>query len=146
MSLIRELSQEDIAQVYAIECENFSQPWTREALLGEIASERSHYLIALEAEEVVGYIGFWKIFDEGHITNVAVKKSRHNQGIGSQLVEGMIALGYGLGVDRYTLEVRVGNQEAIHLYTKYGFVEAGIRKGFYELPKEDAMIMWREPN
>lgn len=145
MRMIRELSQSDVSQVYAIECENFAQPWTREALLGEIASERSHYLVALEDDEVIGYIGFWKIFDEGHITNVAVRKSCHNKGVGSQLVEGMLALGHGLGIDRYTLEVRVGNHPAIGLYKKYGFENAGSRKGFYDHPKEDAMIMWREP-
>ncbi len=145
MRLIRELSNKDVPHVYAIECENFPQPWTREALLGEIASDRSHYLVALDDDEVIGYIGFWKIFDEGHITNVAVKKTVHHKGIGSQLVEGMLALGHGLGIDRYTLEVRVGNEPAIGLYMKYGFAEAGLRKGFYDSPKEDAMIMWREP-
>lgn len=143
MRLIRELNEGDIDQVYAIECENFAQPWTRQALLGEIASDRSHYLVAVEEEEVIGYIGFWKIFDEGHITNIAVKKSWHGKGIGSSLVEGMLSLGNGLGIDSYTLEVRVGNYPAIALYKKYGFESAGIRKGFYDLPKEDAMIMWR---
>jgi len=143
MRFIRALNEGDVGQVYTIECENFAQPWTREALLGEIASERSHYLVAVEEEEVIGYIGFWKIFDEGHITNIAVKKSWQGKGIGSGLVEGMLSLGNGLGIDSYTLEVRVGNYPAIALYKKYGFEGAGIRKGFYDLPKEDAMIMWR---
>lgn len=144
MRLIRELGAWDVPEVYAIECDNFAQPWTREALLGEIASERSHYLVALEGEEVIGYIGLWKIFDEGHITNIAVKKSWHGKGVGSQLVEGMLSLGHGLGIDCYTLEVRVSNSPAIHLYKKYGFEAAGIRKNFYDLPKEDAIIMWRK--
>ena len=142
--MIRELDTKDIPQVYAIECDNFSQPWTKEAILGEIASDRSHYLVASDGEEILGFIGFWKIFDEGHITNIAVSKSNHNQGIGSRLVKGMLALGPGLGIDKFTLEVRVGNKQAIALYEKFGFKSAGIRKGFYDLPKEDAMIMWRE--
>lgn len=142
--IIRELATKDISQVYTIECDNFSQPWTKSALLGEIASDRSHYLVASEGDEILGYIGFWKIFDEGHITNIAVNKSMHNHGVGSKLVKGMLALGPGLGIDKFTLEVRVGNRPAIALYEKFRFVSAGIRKGFYDLPKEDAMIMWRE--
>ena len=142
--IIRALDSKDIPQVYKIECDNFTQPWTKESLLGEIASERSHYLVASEGEDILGYIGFWKIFDEGHITNIAVNKLNHNQGIGSRLVKGILALGPGLGVDKFTLEVRVGNIAAIALYEKFGFKSAGMRKGFYDLPKEDAMIMWRE--
>jgi len=141
--MIRALDPKDILEVYRIECDNFAQPWTKEALLGEIASERSHYLVALEEEQILGYVGFWKIFDEGHITNIAVNVSNHKQGVGSQLLKGMLALGPGLGVDKFTLEVRVGNVAAIALYEKFGFKSAGIRKGFYDLPKEDAMIMWR---
>lgn len=141
--MIRQLDDRDIPEVYAIECDNFSMPWTREAFLGEIAGDKSHYLVAEEDGIVLGFIGFWKIFNEGHITNVAVKKTSQSKGIGSALVEGMIALGYGLGVDKYTLEVRVSNSPAIALYKKYKFKEAGIRKGFYDRPKEDGMIMWR---
>lgn len=142
--MIRALDTKDITQVYTIECDNFPQPWTKEALLGEIASDRSHYLVAVDGDEILGYIGFWKIFDEGHITNIAVDRSHHNQGIGSRMVKGMLALGPGLGIDKFTLEVRAGNKSGIALYEKFGFKSAGVRKGFYDLPKEDAMIMWRE--
>ena len=142
--IIRELREEDIAQVYAIECDNFSAPWSREALLGEIASDRSYYLVFEDQGTILGYIGFWKIFDEGHITNIAVKKDTHNRGIGSSLVENMIVLGRELGVNRFTLEVRVSNEPAIALYKKFEFETAGVRKDFYDLPNEDALIMWRE--
>ena len=141
--IIRELCHMDILEVYAIECDNFPQPWTKAALLGEIESDKSHYLVAEEEGAILGYIGFWKIFDEGHITNVAVKKDVQDKGIGSALVEGIFSLGVGLGVDKFTLEVRVSNQSAIALYKKYGFEEAGIRKNFYDKPNEDALIMWR---
>lgn len=144
MMIIRELHEKDVDQVYRIECDNFKQPWTKAALLGEIESERSHYLVAELKDEIAGYVGFWKIFDEGHITNIAVDRKYQNKGIGSQLVEGILSLGVGLGIHKFTLEVRVGNAAAIALYKKYGFESVGIRKGFYDLPKEDAMIMWRE--
>lgn len=141
--IIRELCDKDIPEVYVIECDNFSQPWTKSSLHDEIESDKSHYLVAEEAGIILGYIGFWKIFDEGHITNVAVKKDGQNKGVGSALVEGICSLGVGLGVDKFTLEVRVGNLAAIALYKKYNFEEAGIRKNFYDKPNEDAMIMWR---
>lgn len=141
--ILREMSYEDVDQVYSIECENFSQPWTKESILGELESDRAHYLVAEDEGKVFGYIGFWQIFDEAHVTNVAVEKTHHGKGVGSKLVEAMLSLGVGLGINSYTLEVRVGNESAIALYEKYGFREAGRRKGFYDLPKEDALIMWR---
>ena len=140
---IREMNYGDVDQVYAIECENFSQPWTKVSILAELESERAHYLVVEEKDKVLGYIGFWKIFDEAHVTNVAVEKLFQGKGLGSKLVGAMLSLGVGLGINSYTLEVRVGNHSAIALYEKYGFREAGRRKGFYDLPKEDALIMWR---
>ncbi len=140
--LIRGLASDDIGEVYTIECESFSSPWTKAALLGELESEKSHYLVAVEEMRIVGYIGFWKIFDEGHVTNVAVSSAWRSKGVGSALVEAMKSYGYGLGINSYTLEVRVGNRPAIALYEKHGFESAGIRKNFYDHPNEDAMIMW----
>lgn len=142
--ILREMAYEDADQVHAIECACFSQPWTRESILGEIESDRAHYLVADESGHIYGYVGFRQIFDEGHITNIAVSRQVQGKGIGSRLVEGMLGLGNVLGIKSYTLEVRVGNAPAIALYEKYGFETAGIRKGFYDLPKEDALIMWRK--
>ncbi len=142
--ITRLLEEKDINRIHEIECANFSAPWTKESLLGEIISERSHYIVVENNGEVIGYCGFWKIFDEGHITNIAVDQPYQGKGVGSRLIKEMLELGKTLDVVSYTLEVRVSNLQAIGLYEKFGFENVGIRKNFYDNPNEDAMIMWKK--
>ena len=92
---------------------------------------------------MVGYIGVWKIVDEGHITNVAVSPDYRRMQIGSALLKNMLEITAEEGIVRHTLEVRTGNEAAIGLYEKFGFETAGVRKGYYEDNGEDALIMWR---
>ena len=81
--------------------------------------------------------------DEGDITNVVVAKESRGKGIGTAMLLFMMEEGKKRGINAYTLEVRVSNAEAIHVYEKLGFVSEGIRKNFYDKPKEDANIMWK---
>jgi len=141
---IREIVEKDVEQVYAIELEAFSSPWTRASILMEVISPRSHYLVMENEGEIIGYVGLWKIFDEGHITNIAIKKGYRNRGFGLLLMEKLMDHAQENQIEKLTLEVRCGNFQALKLYKKLGFVEAGRRKGFYDLPKEDAIIMWKE--
>jgi len=141
---IRKIHEKDVEQVYAIELEAFSSPWTRESILMEVISPRSHYLVMENESEIIGYAGLWKIFDEGHITNIAVKKGYRNRGLGLLLMERLIDHAQESQIKRLTLEVRCGNFQALKLYKKLGFIEAGRRRGFYDFPKEDAIIMWKE--
>ena len=92
----------------------------------------------------MGYAGMWIILDEGHITNIAVDPTYRRQGIGQGLLDELTKLAVERGAIAMTLEVRVSNAEAQSLYTKLGFVPRGIRKGYYQDNKEDALIMWRE--
>ena len=80
---------------------------------------------------------------EAEVMNVAVHPEYRGLGISNKLMEALLDLGTKKGVSEYTLEVRVGNQAAIHLYEKFGFVGEGVRPGFYRKPTEDALIMWR---
>ena len=79
--------------------------------------------------------------DEGEITNVAVDEAYRGQHIGTRLMEQLLEEGWRGGLESIVLEVRVSNAPAIHLYEKMGFENLGVRKGFYDLPKEDAYIM-----
>ena len=92
--------------------------------------------------KIVGTAGMRILGNEGDIDNVAVLPEFRNLGIAGKLLDGLLDMGRQKGVTEFTLEVRVGNEYAIKLYEKAGFVSEGIRPGFYEDPKEDANIMW----
>ena len=80
--------------------------------------------------------------EEADITNVAVKENARRKGVAGLLLQEAKQIALKEGVMAFTLEVRVSNQAAIRLYEKHGFHSVGRRPGFYEDPKEDALIMW----
>ena len=88
-----------------------------------------------------GFAGFWIMADEAHITTVAVRENHHHQGIGELLLISLIDLTTELNAHIITLEVRVSNTAAQRLYSKYGFIEAGLRRGYYTDNREDGVLM-----
>ena len=140
---IRRMKEEDVEAVSQIEAECFSVPWSASAFRDVLKDEKSLYLVADSACGVVGMCGVTKILDEGDINNVAVTASYRGKGIAQCLMEELIRRGEEAGIVDFTLEVRVSNAAAIRVYEKAGFLSEGIRPGFYEYPREDAMIMWR---
>lgn len=144
MVQIREMQIDDLEQVMVIEEENFSIPWTESGFFSFLIRNDTLFLVAAEDNQILGYCGAVTVMDEGDITNVAVAKKCWNQGIGSLLVDALIRKTNEAGVTRLFLEVRAGNENAIHLYTKLGFKVTGLRKNYYELPAEDALVMKRE--
>ena len=141
MLTIREMAKEDCVEVARLEKRIFSQPWSVQGFLDAIAMEQNIFLVAEEAGEICGYIGMYQSLDEGEITNVAVSPEKRNSGIGWKLMQEALATAKEQGIVRVILEVRVSNASAIGLYEKCGFANCGIRKGFYDFPKEDAYIM-----
>jgi ribosomal-protein-alanine N-acetyltransferase len=95
--------------------------------------------------QVVGYAGLWVIFDEGHITRIVVDPKFRRKGIGKSLVIALMEIGRKRGCKSFTLEVRSSNIEARNLYGGLGFEEVGLRRGYYEIEGEDAVIMWHNP-
>ena len=130
--------------VHAIEERSFSVPWSRKDLLKEI-TENKHalYKVALLDGKVLGYAGMWHIVNEGHINNIAVDEPFRRMGVGSRLLEALIAEARTREMAGLTLEVRVGNGAAQRLYHKYGFKPEGLRKNYYTDTREDAVIMWK---
>ena len=144
--ILRPAEAKDVESIAEIEKICFATPWTADAVYKEITSNPiAHYVIAEIDGVVTGYVGFWQILDEGHITNVAVRPEYRGNHIGSALIAIMIEIGAQLGITRYTLEVRSSNEPAKALYRNFDFKEAGLRKGYYEDNGEDAVIMWRDP-
>ena len=141
--IIRPLTEEYVDQVCVLEEEAFSMPWHKESFMEMIANENACYLVALAGEEVVASCGLRHIVGEGEITNVVTKSTMRGQGIGRQILVKLLEEGAKIGAQAFTLEVRVSNAPAIHLYESLGFVSEGVRKNFYEEPTEDALIMWK---
>ena len=141
--IIRPLTEEYVDQVCVLEEEAFSMPWHKESFMEMIANENACYLVALVGEEVVASCGLRHIVGEGELNNVVTKSTMRGQGIGRQILLKLLDEGAKMGAQAFTLEVRVSNTPAIHLYESLGFVSEGIRKNFYEEPTEDALIMWK---
>ena len=127
--------------VYIIETECFSHPWSRQSLEEELNNETSLFLVAKEGNEVIGYIGMSIVIDEGYIFNVAVRESYRNKGVATALINELVTYGKKNNFSFITLEVRESNLPAISLYSKFGFIKAGERKDYYSNPKENAILM-----
>lgn len=93
----------------------------------------------------IGYVGTWFLTDEAHITAIAVSEQWQGHGLGELLLIGAIEESMRRGSRMVTLEARISNNKALSLYTKYGFIRTGTRKGYYSDNKEDAAIMETDP-
>ncbi len=147
---IRRMRHEDVQQVALIEYNCFSQPWSRQAFLDSLALPEAVFLVAEEeivnscgdfGRMVYGYVGMYLSIDEGEITNVAVHELFRGKGVAKALIEELQQEAIRRGVHKIVLEVRVSNAPAIRVYEQKGFRCVGVRKAFYEKPKEDANIM-----
>jgi ribosomal-protein-alanine N-acetyltransferase len=138
------MTEEHILEVARIEEESFSVPWSKNAFLESIKLEHSIFLTALYDGEIVGYIGMYKVFNDVDITNIAVSKEYRKKGVAKALMTEAFKRVKELGASGVMLEVRKTNLFAINLYEKFGFINIGIRKNFYEKPVEDAIIMWKK--
>ena len=141
--MIRQMQQEDLQKVSDLENACFSMPWLYHDF--ETALQKDYYIfiVAEENGEIIGQAGLIQSLDEADLTNVAVATAYRNQKIASQMLEYLLQLGFAKGIRAFTLEVRESNTAALALYEKFGFVKEGIRKDFYDKPKENAVIMWK---
>ena len=139
------MTYDDIPQVAAIERQCFPDPWS-ERMLREHLDNQCAAAIAAVGEDgtLLGYAGLLVVLDEGYITNVAVRPAYRRQGIASDLLGVFERFARGHQLAFLTLEVRASNAAAIALYEKVGYARVGVRKNYYEHPREDAVIMTRE--
>jgi [ribosomal protein S18]-alanine N-acetyltransferase len=129
--------------VLRIEQQVYPRPWTYGLFLGEISQRASRvYLVARVGSEVVGYAGLFRAVDDGHITTVAVDPAWQRHGIATRMLLALARAAVDRGCRNLTLEVRMSNSGAQALYQRFGFVPAGVRKGYYPETGEDALVMW----
>ncbi len=139
---IRRMRAADVDQVTAIEQATFARPWSRDSFLREMEKNpAARYLVAEKDGKIIGYAGAWVILDECHITNIAVSEGERGRGTGRKLTEALMHYVSNLGAAYATLEVRISNVRAQHLYASLGFVSVGKRKRYYEDNGEDAFLM-----
>ena len=139
------MTGDHLDQVAELERRCFSDPWSRRMLSEHLENECAATLVALsENGTVLGYAGLLVVLDEGYITNVAVRPEYRRQGIAGELLAVFHRFAEGNKMAFLTLEVRDSNASARALYTKHGFKEVGVRKNYYDHPKEDAIIMTLE--
>lgn len=139
---IRRMKAGDVDEVTAIEAATFARPWSRDSFLREMEKNpAARYLVAEKDGRIIGYAGAWVILDECHITNIAVAEGERGRGTGRKLTEALMRYVSNLGAVYATLEVRVSNVRAQHLYASLGFVSVGKRKRYYEDNGEDAFLM-----
>lgn len=141
---LRPLQPEDCGQAADLLDACFADPWSREAL--EEACSQAAYiqLGAFLQSGLIGYAGLKMVLDEADVTNICVHPDQRQLGIGKALLGQLLAMAEDQRIGRIYLEVRVSNQAAIHMYREAGFKETGKRRGFYERPREDALLMMRD--
>lgn len=142
---IDRMIKDDLDQVLAIEQASFTMPWSRNLFLSEFRNAPVSLMLAarqsLEPRGIIGYIVCWIVADELHILNLAMEPARRRTGIARRLVLAALKYGCERNVRRAFLEVRASNEAALNLYEGLGFVRSIVRKGYYDLPVEDAVVM-----
>ena len=147
-TVIRNAHVDDIDCILAIDREAFGKNhWSYTSFFNEFSNTYGTYLVAeykTSSSTIVGYIGYWKVRDEGHITTLAVDYKYRKNHIADILLYSLINSSYKNQIKWLTLEVRVSNLPAINLYNKFMFKQIGVRKKYYQDNNEDALILWTE--
>lgn len=142
--LIREMKAEDAAAVAEIEYQTFPDHWSQNAVLDTLSNPQTVCLLAEKAGKAAGYLLAYLAGGEAEIARIAVPEGQKRQGIGKKLLQLLEETCKERQVGRLLLDVRESNREARAFYQKMAFQEDGVRKGFYQSPAEDAVLMSRE--
>ena len=142
--LIRPASAEDTDSIYEIGTLCFPDAWRRKTVAHDMEGDHSEYFVADLNGEVVGYGCFWFVVDEGQLVNIGVRPECRKRGYAEAILKRGLEECKARNMKTIFLEARVSNSSALALYKKYNFRSLGVRKGVYDLPREDGYIMSRE--
>ena len=142
---IVKMTADHVAQVAAIERECFGREgWSERSVAGELTNDLAFWLVAVEGDRVVGYVGSQTVCGETDMMNVAVTADFRRLGIAEKLVLALVENLKAIESHSLTLEVRASNAPAQALYEKLGFQQVGRRPKYYQNPREDALILRKE--
>ena len=141
--IVRELKVEDSAAVAEMEQQIFSDSWSEKSVLETVQQKQSVCFAAEKAGHLLGYLLAYHAADEAEIARIAVQKEARRQGAAGKLMQALEHYCEEHKMEKLLLDVRESNEAARSFYTKNGFVEDGIRQGFYVNPSEDAVLMSR---
>lgn len=139
--VIRDAGRGDLPRLTELEALCFTTPWTAETLAGQLPDAMHVFLVAEEDGRITGYVNLMHVLDEGYIGNVAVDPAARRRGIGRALIAALLERAAALELSFVTLEVREGNAPAVGLYEGFGFERVGLRKNYYDSPRENAVLM-----
>lgn len=138
---VREAQRSDVRQIAELEVRCFSNPWSEASFASRFDLDPV-FSVLTDGEEIIGFaIVDTLVQDQAELFNIAVSPEYRGRGLSKLLMDDVIEKAKERGATRMLLEVRVGNAAAVALYKKYGFVENGLRRGYYSAPKEDALLM-----
>jgi len=134
----------DLPEVMEIERESFPLPWSLESYMSELKNNWASYQVCEKGNKIIGYGGVWVVFEEAHITNIAVKTEYRSQGVGKSLMLALEKVVQDRKGKRILLEVRPSNSVALSLYKSLGYYQIGRRKAYYADNHEDALLMCKD--
>jgi len=138
---VRAMLERDVLRVAELEAESFGSPWQAETFRRLLGRTGAELLVVEVGEEVVAYAVLWCILDQGELANIAVDPDWRGRGIGGRLLDHVLDRARNRGVQDLFLEVRESNRVARDLYVRRGFESIGVRRGYYDNPREDACVL-----
>lgn len=155
---IKKDQQQYISEIAALESDIFPDPWSEKSIRDTLENPQARIWAitsrqappcscastapdSQECTQLLGYVIFYYVLDEGEIARIATSPQHRRQGVAVRLLEKMRAFSYEQNITRWLLDVRISNETAIHFYKAAGFAKDGVRKNFYANPPEDAILM-----
>ena len=141
---LRRAVERDLDALLALEHECIAPPWSAGSMLYEILNPDAVFLVAEDAETMIGFAVLRESVDAAEVFRVAVTENARRRGIGAALLRELVETAGSDGMQRLYLEVRASNAAAIALYERFGFRWQGVRSNYYDSPVEDALVLLRE--
>ena len=143
MQIFRKGTKEDIKQIAELEAKTFSDAWTEKSVMETFEQTQAFITVAELDGRFAGYCIIYYVMDEAEIARIAISEETRRRGIGKGLLDYTCKCCKERQIERVLLDVRESNEGAIAFYQKHGFQTDGIRKNFYDMPKEHAVLMSR---